>query len=93
MVWEVTIDVPYNPLNYGDVAWVYLELQTNSGTYVLYDTDEMDYDALSSSQMVYTVSKNKLKGVTNGGLTTVCIYVNGTPALDCPARVTEKAAQ
>ena len=42
---------------------------------------------------VFIVNKKKVSGVKNGAGTIVCIYVNGTPALYCPARVTEKAAQ
>ena len=91
--WEITIDIPYNPLIYGDAAWVYFELQTNSGAYNLYEDESMDYDVLSAPQKTFIVNKKKVSGVKNGAGTIVCIYVNGTPALYCPARVTEKAAQ
>ncbi|MCH5272226.1 MAG: Stk1 family PASTA domain-containing Ser/Thr kinase [Lachnospiraceae bacterium] len=93
-VWEISFTIPWNPMNPGDVAWVYFELQTaNDARYLLYDNDAMSYDELSVASMAFSVEKDQLPGVTEGERIGVWIYLNGTPALYCNASITEKEAQ
>ncbi|MGN1084443.1 MAG: PASTA domain-containing protein, partial [Lachnospiraceae bacterium] len=89
-VWEIAVNIPYNPLNPGDTAWVYFELQTSNGVYSLYDDDEMAYEELSVASLSFTAKKEQLTGVTDGEETAVWVYINGTPAMYCTAKITEK---
>ncbi|MBQ9767815.1 MAG: PASTA domain-containing protein, partial [Lachnospiraceae bacterium] len=87
-MWEIAVNIPYNPLNVGDVAWVYFELQTASGTYLLYDNDEVSYDELSIDTKTFSFKQEDMAGVSAGS-STVCIYINGTPAVYANAQITE----
>ncbi len=91
-VWEVTMTLPRNPLSPGDVAWVYFELRTSGGTFLLYDNENMTYEELSGTSLSFTVDKDRLSGVTAGDGNGVWVYVNGTPAMYCNATITEKEA-
>lgn len=88
-MWEISVELPYNPLNVGDVAWVYFELQTADGNYMLYENNEMSYDDITIPDMSFTIEQEKLAGVTEGD-SVVRVYVNGTPALSGKAKITEK---
>lgn len=88
-MWEILVELPYNPLNVGDVAWVYFELQTADGNYMLYENNEMSYDDITIPDMSFTIEQEKLAGVTEGD-SVVRVYVNGTPALSGKAKITEK---
>lgn len=88
-MWEISVELPYNPLNVGDVAWVYFELQTADGNYMLYENNEMPYDDITIPNMSFTIEQEKLAGVTEGD-SVVRVYVNGTPALSGKAKITEK---
>ncbi len=93
-MWEVTLSIPNNPLNRGDEAWVYFELQTDEGEcYVLYDTDNMSYEELDVDTLSFMVDKSKISSIKDNETVVVCIYVNGTPAVNCVANVAEKEVE
>ena len=90
-MWEITVNIPSNPLNYGDETWVYFELQASNGEcYVLYDSDNMTYGDLDVDTLSFMVEQRKVSSVHNNDTVVVCIYVNGTPAVNCTATVVEK---
>lgn len=90
-VWEITVKIPRNPLNYGDETWVMFELATSAGgTYVIYDSDNVTYDDLNMDTLSFMVDKHKIPGISNNETVSVLIYVNGTPAVSCFATVAEK---
>ena len=93
-VWEVTVQIPSNPLSYGDETWVYLELENSAGeTYELYDTDTMKYEDLNVDTLSFYVDKDDISGVSNHETVGVWIYVNGIRASRCNATVVEKEVQ
>lgn len=90
-MWEITVNIPSNPLNVGDETWVMFELVTASGgTYVIYDSDTVTYDDLNMDTLSFMVEKRKISGIFNNETVSVLIYVNGTPAVNCTATVAEK---
>ncbi len=86
--YKITVELPYNPLNEGDVAWVYFELQTTGGVYSLYDNDAMSYSEITIPTMDFTVEQDKFANLTNDEKPVVCVYINGTPAVYGNAKVT-----
>lgn len=91
--WEVSLKLTSNPLEEGDVAWVYFDMITSDGTFNLYDNDAMSYEELNAGSFAFTVEKEKLSGVNDGDEKLVYIYVNGTLATFCNATISEKGAQ
>ena len=90
-MWEITVDIPRNPLKQGDVTWVMFELLTPSGEeYIIHDNDAMSYEDLEMDTLSFMVEKRKISGISNNGTATVRVYVNGTPAMICSATVVEK---
>ena len=93
-VWEVTVQIPSNPLSYGDETWVYLELENSAcEAYELYDNDTMKYEDLNVDTLSFYVDKDDISGVSNHETVGVWIYVNGIRASRCNATVVEKEVQ
>jgi len=73
-IWEVTVQIPSNPMYPGDVVWACIELERDGqNPYVLYDNDYAHYDDFSVSSMNFKVPLDELTGTES----VVTVYLNG----------------
>ncbi len=75
-MWEVTVQIPSNPMYPGDVSWVCIELisDLHPNNYELYDNDNMTYAEMSVPSLTFTVPKEDLSGRESVAI----IYLNGS---------------